>query len=1000
MAQQIKKKYIQDGAIDGSKLKLLEGQSIVQESSEGDVELIKLDDTGKVIVSGKETAFKEQVEAETSARESAINSLQGSLTQEISDRQSADSTLQSNIDAEESARQTADSNLQSQVDTERGRIDSILLASDADKDSFKEIVDLINSVDTENDNAFAAYVLSNDAALAQEVSDRQSADSALQSSIDAEASARQSADQSLQSTIDSLNASSDVIFEDSAATYADGAAPVASPKGHDGWYYISAGSPDKINWYFFSSDNATVTVDNFTGMYAVGQVDSDSSDCFHLAYYTVAQGDGNDAGSWYRSRQVYCPSGDFSRGKKCLFYVGQEPSADVYPDLERVEMTLSTISSVGPNDGSEVLLTTVLGTNSATSAGSVEILMNRLGFNSSSYDKEYSLEIRDQFNLSGIKQSILEEVGRRQKEDSLLEDSLNTEISDRAAADTAIKEYKPSQILYVSKNGSDTNVGSEQLPFLTIGAALAAITDASPTNRYALRISAGQYDEADISLKPNVFLVGENAKEAVRINAQISLDSDFSGNSDHRSGIANALILKACDFDWDSVTSAAGKLYFSQTVFGSTVNMNGHTSSIAQAQFADCQIFGKLSVSGINISVFHNNICWGDVDLNQHPNAGMATIFNAIGGTIGGKLKATSTGSDFNRRCSAFLKSCFTGSIEIDGAVSYVDVTNDSLPSAGATTSNGGNLVRLNDEGLKKDLSNLSYPTAVNQPILPAASNTTNLGDWNKQWMFNFAYVHGSSGSDLYIISTMGAYDAAGDDTGRTIYIQADTYGLKENVDGGDISLSTTSVSGTGVRGKISLDAREVDLSDSQIKNLADGTDATDAVTKQQLDVEKERIDAILEAADADKDSFKEIVDLINSVDTENDNAFAAYALSNDAALAQEVSDRQSADSSLQSEIDAAEGRLDSLEARAYKKEKFTLSSTDISNGYVDLGFEARENSIRAFVGRLAIHEGVGEDYTVSVVGGVTRVTFVGNMVTPSEEQLTAGDVLHFSYEA
>lgn len=697
MAQQIKKKYIQDGAVDGSKLKLLEGQSIVQESSEGDVELIKLDNTGKVIVSGKETAFKEQVEAETSARESAINSLQSSLTQEISDRQSADSTLQSNLDAEESARQTADSNLQSAIDVEKGRIDSILLASDADKDSFKEIVDLINSVDTENDAAFAGYVASNDAALAQEVSDRQSADSDLQDSIDAEASARQSADQSLQSSIDSLNSSSDVIFEDSAATYADGTAPVASPKGHDGWYYISAGSPDKINWYFFSADNATVTIDNFTGMYAVGQVDSSNGDTFHLAYYTVAQGDGNDAGSWYRSRQVFIPNGSFSRGKKCLFYVGQEPSADFYPDLERVEMTLDGVSSVGLAGGSEVLLTAVLGTNSVATAGSVEILMNRLGFNSSSYNKEYSLEIEDQFNLSGIKQSILEEIGRRQKEDSLLEDSLNTEISNRQSADNTLQ----------------SNIDSEE----------------------ASRIAA------DTTLQSNI-----DSEESSRIAADNTLQSNIDAEQSAR-------------------------------------------------------ISGDSSLQG-------------------------------------------------------------------------------------------------------------------------------------------------------------------------------------------------------------------------------------------QIDTEKGRIDAILLASDADKDSFAEIVSLINSVDTENDNAFAAYVLSNDAALAQEVSDRQSgdstlqsnldsessarqsadntlqsnidseesariaADSSLQSEIDAAEGRLDSLEARAYKKEKFTLTSTDISNGYVDLGFEARENSIRAFVGRLAIHEGAGEDYTVSVVGGVTRVTFVGNMVNPSEEQLTAGDVLHFSYEA
>ena len=56
--------------------------------------------------------------------------------------------------------------LQTNIDTEKDRIDAILLAADADKDSFAEIVTLINSVDTENDTAFASYVTSNNAAVA------------------------------------------------------------------------------------------------------------------------------------------------------------------------------------------------------------------------------------------------------------------------------------------------------------------------------------------------------------------------------------------------------------------------------------------------------------------------------------------------------------------------------------------------------------------------------------------------------------------------------------------------------------------------------------------------------------------------------------------------------------------------------------------------------------------------------------------------------------------
>ena len=45
----------------------------------------------------------------------------------------------------------------SRITTEKGRVDAILSAADADKDSFAEIVTLINSVDTTNDTAFASF---------------------------------------------------------------------------------------------------------------------------------------------------------------------------------------------------------------------------------------------------------------------------------------------------------------------------------------------------------------------------------------------------------------------------------------------------------------------------------------------------------------------------------------------------------------------------------------------------------------------------------------------------------------------------------------------------------------------------------------------------------------------------------------------------------------------------------------------------------------------------
>jgi hypothetical protein len=231
---QIRKGFIASNAIDGTKLKLLNNDAIRAANADGtDAELMKLDASNvlqflklpqvssdpsvandlarKSYVDNKVDTAKGDVDAalasETAAREAADSGLQSAIDTEVSGRQAA-------VSAEASARQTADAGLQSAIDTEKGRIDAILTAATADADSFAEIVNLINSVDTENDSAFASYVLSNDAALASETSSRQSADSTLQSNIDSEASARaaavsaeqsarESADSTLQSNIDS-----------------------------------------------------------------------------------------------------------------------------------------------------------------------------------------------------------------------------------------------------------------------------------------------------------------------------------------------------------------------------------------------------------------------------------------------------------------------------------------------------------------------------------------------------------------------------------------------------------------------------------------------------------------------------------------------------------------------------------------------------------------------------------------------------------------------------
>ena len=96
--------------------------------------------------------------AEVSRATAAEGVLTSNLSDEVSTRAAADTTLQSNIDAEATTRSNADSSLNSKITAEKNRIDAILLSADADKDSFVEIVSLINAVDTVNDDALAVVI--------------------------------------------------------------------------------------------------------------------------------------------------------------------------------------------------------------------------------------------------------------------------------------------------------------------------------------------------------------------------------------------------------------------------------------------------------------------------------------------------------------------------------------------------------------------------------------------------------------------------------------------------------------------------------------------------------------------------------------------------------------------------------------------------------------------------------------------------------------------------
>lgn len=81
-------------------------------------------------------------------------------------------------------------------------------------------------------------------------------------------------------------------------------------------------------------------------------------------------------------------------------------------------------------------------------------------------------------------------------------------------------------------------------------------------------------------------------------------------------------------------------------------------------------------------------------------------------------------------------------------------------------------------------------------------------------------------------------------------------------------------------------------------------------------------------------------------------------------------------------------------------KESIILGAGDITNQYVDLAQTILANSLDLVVSGLIHEEGV--DYTVSLTGGsggVTRITFAGDLATGGASELVAGDKLLLKYQ-
>jgi len=191
------------------------------------------------------------------------------------------------------------------------------------------------------------------------------------------------------------------VFEDNIQIYADGRPGVKDPSTNiysnglvrDGWYFKNSLAGQKINWYFFDgTTQGTITLANFSA-YAVMTFDAITAYPI-LAFYTFPTGVGDVIPGFAHSRVVYAnPLVPVAvAGVKYLVYFGDEPAA--HPELPRIKLTKSTISSAGDQNPAEVVLTASFGSDSGEPVNEVQFLVETLGVNSPTVKQEMGLRIK------------------------------------------------------------------------------------------------------------------------------------------------------------------------------------------------------------------------------------------------------------------------------------------------------------------------------------------------------------------------------------------------------------------------------------------------------------------------------------------------------------------------------------------------------------------------------------------------------------------------------
>jgi predicted small integral membrane protein len=872
------------------------------------------------------------------------------LSEEVGD-------INTSINDEISRAQAAESQLQSNIDVEKGRIDAILSASDADKDSFAEIVQLINSVDTENDQAFASYVLSNDAALAAEIAERLRLTNLLGDGIVNEQIAREDADAAIHYELDHLPMTDgetiDVNYVDNTIKLKDtvaapesgyrvfegdlklNAQPDTNPNFNDlsliTKYYVDnkvstdltnaiaqeeadriaadAGLMADINSEIqralgveaellaaidaevlariaadseldgrindiVSNSNAPI-IDSFTEV--VGQLDSLRSDLIEetdsraiaeaalqaaidaetaarLAADSELDGRINDIIS-----NTNAPIIDsFAEVVAQMESMPGVDDSSIVVDAENNISLKDTISA--PASGARTFEGLVnVGSEPSLDANFVDLSLVTKGYVSGLIDAEAAARIAADSELDGriidiisntnapIIDSFAEVVAQMESMPGVDDSSIVVD----AENNISLKETVAAPASGVRTFGGLVNVGSEpslDAKFVDLSLVTKGYVTGLVSTEEAARIAGDAQLSSDLATETAARIADVDAEEARALAAEASLSATFSA----------------------AISAEVARATAAEGVLQSNIDVEkGRIDAILLASDADKDSFAEI-VSLINSVDTENDQAFASYVLSN--NAALVSLSATFSTAISNETAARIADVDAEEARALAAEAALSS--DLVDLQNYVDTTVDSA------------IATLTSDLATETAARIADVDAEETRALAAeAVLQTNINTEANERMAEDITLQGNI--DIEATRAQAAETAIATDLAT------------------EITDRIAAVSAEETRAMLAESALSATFSAAISAEVARAT-AAEGVLQSNIDVEKSRIDSILLASDADKDSFAEIVQLINSVDTTNDQAFASYVLSNDTALASEVSRATAAESALSATFSAA----------------------------------------------------------------------------------------------